>query len=70
LRLIADIETDGFLEHLTKIHCIAVMNADDSSQRWVYSPDNIDQGVQHLSTASELIMHNGIAFDIPSIQKI
>lgn len=70
MRLIADIETDGFLEHLTKIHCIAVMNADDSSQRWVYSPDNIDQGVQHLSTASELIMHNGIAFDIPAIQKI
>ena len=70
MRLIADIETDGFLDKLTKIHCIAVMNADDSSQRWVYSPDSIEEGVQQLSQASELIMHNGIAFDIPAIQKI
>lgn len=70
MRLIADIETDGFVETLTKIHCIAVMNADDTSQRWVYSPDKIDEGVQQLSKASELIMHNGIAFDIPAIQKI
>jgi DNA polymerase-1 len=70
LRLVADIETDGFVEHLTKIHCIAVMNADDTSQKWVYGPDKIEIGVQHLASASELILHNGIAFDIPAIQKI
>ena len=46
------------------------MNADDTSQKWVYGPDKIEIGVQHLASASELILHNGIAFDIPAIQKI
>ena len=70
MRLIADIETDGLLETLTKIHVIAAANADDISQRWVFGPDRIGEGVKLLSQASELIMHNGIAFDIPAIQKI
>jgi len=68
LRLIADIETDGF--DATKIHCLALMNADDSSQRWVFSPDNIAEGIEQLSQASEIIMHNGIAFDLVQIRKV
>lgn len=70
MRLIADIETDGFVETLSKIHTIAVLNADDISQSWVFSPDNIEEGVQLLSKATELIFHNGIAFDIPAIKKV
>ena len=45
------------------------MNA-DTGQRWAYGPDRIDQAVQQLSQASELIAHNGITFDIPAIQKL
>ena len=67
MRLIADIETDGF--NPTKIHVIAAMNADDSSQRWVFGPDRIDEGVKLLSQASEIIFHNGIAYDVPCIKK-
>ena len=70
MRLIFDIETDGFLDKLTTIHCIAVMNADDKTQTWVYGPDSIEKGVQQLQTASELIAHNGICFDIPAIKKV
>ena len=68
MRLVADIETDGLLDTLTKIHCIAVLNADNPTQRWVFGPDRIGEGVKLLAQASELIMHNGIAFDIPAIQ--
>jgi len=68
LRLIADIETDGF--NPTTIHVLAALNADDTSQRWVFGPDNISDGVELLQSASELIFHNGIAFDIPAIQKL
>lgn len=42
----------------------------DTGQRWVYGPDQIDEAIQHLSQASELIAHNGICFDIPAIQKL
>jgi DNA polymerase-1 len=45
------------------------MNA-DTGQRWAYGPDQIDQAVQQLSQASELIAHNGLCFDIPAIQKL
>ena len=68
MRLIADIETDGF--NPTKIHVIAALNADDSSQRWVFGPDRIDEGVKLLSQASEIIFHNGIAYDVPCIKKL
>lgn len=71
MRLIYDLETNGFLDTQDfKIHCIAVMNADDSSQTWVYGPSEIDKGVQHLQTASELIAHNGITFDNCAIRKL
>ncbi len=70
MRLIFDIETDGFLDIFTKIHCIAIMNRDDPSQTWVYGPDKIEQGVQQLQAASEITAHNGLAFDIPCLQKI
>ena len=70
MRLVADIESDNFLNKLTKIHCIAVMNADNPSQTWVFGPEEIDDGVALLQSADELIFHNGITFDVPAIQKL
>ena len=70
MRLVADIESDHFLEKMTKIHCIAVMNADNPSQTWVFGPEEIDDGVTLLQSADELIFHNGITFDVPAIQKL
>ena len=67
-RLVFDIESDGFLDKLTKIHCIAASNADDPSQTWSYGPGEIDMGIELLSGATELIAHNGQAFDILAIQ--
>ena len=33
MRLVFDLETDGYLEHLTKVHCIAIRNADNPVSR-------------------------------------
>ena len=70
MRLVADIETDGLLDTVTKIHCIAVMNADNPEQTWVFSKEQVAEGVQLLQTASELIFHNGITFDVVCIKKL
>jgi len=70
LRLLFDIETDNFVEHLTKIHCIAALNVDQPDQRWSFGPDKINDGIELLQSASELIAHNGICFDIPAIKKL
>ncbi len=69
MKLGFDLESNGFLDTLTKIHCIAVMDF-DTGQRWVFGPDQIDEAIQLLSQASELISHNGICFDFCAIQKL
>ena len=35
LRLVFDVETDGLLPQLTKLHCIELMNA-DTGEQWGY----------------------------------
>ena len=69
MRLIWDIETNGFLEHTTKIHCIAIKDA-DTLESWSYGPSQIEEGIAKLQSASELIGHNIISFDIPALKKL
>ena len=70
MRLVADLESDNFLDKLTRIWVIAAIDADNPSQTWVFGPDRIDEGVALLQSADELIFHNGICFDVPCIQKL
>lgn len=74
-RIIFDIETNGFLNDLTKIHCLAFKFVTDEEEGGclVSLPDcevSIEDGLRTLSTADELIGHNIIKFDIPAIQKV
>lgn len=68
-RLVVDLETDGHLDQLTKIHCIATRDADNPDQSWVYGPHQIDQGIAQIQSASEIIGHNLLGFDILALQK-
>lgn len=70
MRLILDLETDGFLDKMTTIHCLAVLDADKPSDKKLFGPGEIDQAIELASKASELILHNGICFDLPAIKKI
>ena len=69
MRLGADLESNGLLDTATTIHCIELMDF-DTGERWGYGPDEIDQGVEHMMKASELILHNGITFDLPLLRKL
>lgn len=79
MRLIFDIETDGFLDTFTKIHSLVIKDV-DTGEVWSchdLSPDgiaatggNITRGVEILEKATEIIGHNIIEFDIPVIQKL
>ena len=69
MRLVWDIETNGFLEHTTTIHCIAIKDA-DTQESWSYGPNEITEGVAKLMAASELIGHNIISFDIHALSKV
>lgn len=70
MRLVFDIESDGLLDKLSTIFCIALMDADDPSQTWSFGPGEVEKGIQMLSEASEIIAHNGQAFDCRAIKKL
>lgn len=69
MRLIADLETDGLLEKVTKIHCIAAKDIDTKEVHF-FGPDKVEEGVRFLASADLLVFHNGIKYDLPVIEKL
>jgi DNA polymerase I-like protein with 3'-5' exonuclease and polymerase domains len=72
MALIFDIETDGFLETVTKIHCLVIKDTSDNNV-YTYTGSEVEQGVKHLMEWSEIgtmVAHNGLKFDLAVIQKL
>lgn len=69
--LIFDLETDGLLDHLTKIHCLAIYDT-KTDTAYLFDPQSrpISEGIQMLLDADGICGHNIIGFDIPAIQKL
>ena len=63
---IFDIETDGLYEEATKVHCIALKVDDEPTQLFT----DIDKAVEILNNADITVAHNGINFDIPTLEKL
>ena len=73
MKLAFDIETDGLIPDLTKIHCIVARDIDSSEEfRFDGTGDypSIKEGLELLSKADELWGHNIVNYDIPAIQKL
>lgn len=71
--LLFDIETDGFLHELTKVHCLVIREtATGAVSR--FRGDDIPNGLRILMHAPEhgevLTGHNVIKFDIPALKKV
>ena len=69
MRLVADIETNGFLDNVTVVHCIAAKDIDTGTVHTFHGP-TIEEGVRLLQGADTLIFHNGISYDIPVLNKL
>lgn len=69
MRLIFDIETDGLMEKVSKVHCLVAYDPDEDT---LFRFDNaqIEQGLSLLSDATELIGHNIMAYDLPALEKV
>lgn len=71
--LIADIETDGFLDACTKIHSLVL---EDFETGELFSCADqpgfipIETGLKKLTEADVIVFHNGIGFDVPVIEKL
>ena len=69
MRLVFDIETDGLLDQMTKIHCLVAVDP-DTDEVYRFEPAEVGEGVKFLEQADEVIGHNIMSFDIPAIKKI
>ena len=67
--IIFDIETDGLLEEVTKIHCL-VMQDTRTGVVWKFFGDNLKEGIQILKESPQIGGHNVISFDIPVLEKL
>ena len=72
-RLAADIETNGLLNELTTIHCLALKDV-RTGEVWDFADQPghkpVVEGLRMMEEAEMLVFHNGIQFDIPAIQKV
>lgn len=64
-----DVETDGLLDSVSKIHCVVFKDI-DTKEVFKYGPDKLNDAVDRLKNAELLIGHNVIAYDIPVIKKL
>jgi len=66
-----DIETDGLLDEVSKIHCIVMADmVTRKLLKFTTASNNIDQGLKLLSEATELVGHNIMEYDLGVIKKL
>ena len=68
--IIFDIETNGFYEDVDTLHCIALKRIGIDEDVLLFDPSNLDEALDILSSADQLIGHNIIQYDIPVLEKL
>lgn len=69
-RLLFDLEGNGLLPELTKIHCIAATDVDTQQPVGDWGPNEIPAALEALAQADMLIAHFGIGYDFPALEKV
>ncbi len=74
MTLVFDLETDGLLNDVTRIHCIAIYDSTtDEIETYNDEKNNkysISEGIGKLLVADTLVGHNIIGFDLPCLGKL
>ena len=69
MKLVIDVETNGFLDKLDfKIHCVVFKDI-ETEEVYSYNPDNLTKSLQLLNKATLLVGHNIQGFDLPALKK-
>lgn len=71
MRLIVDLETNGFLQECSRIHCIGVRDIGSDYHELIDTQQGIIGWLNKIQKSNdELIFHNGFVFDLPVIKKL
>lgn len=68
-RYIFDLETNGLLDTVSKVHSLVIIDADTGAM-YSHTPTDYMDGIKRLTGADELIGHNIIAYDIEVLKKL
>ena len=70
-RLLFDLETNGLLPNISKVHCAVLMPLGTGlTEQTQYPPPQLDLAVRQLRSARCLVGHNIIGFDLPALWKV
>ena len=73
MKIIFDLETDGLLPDVSKVHCMA-MTVEGAKAAQVFANEDgydcLEQGLEIMSRAEGLIGHNIIGYDLPVLNKV
>lgn len=67
--ILLDLETDGLLPELTKVHLI-VAYVSEEQKHYVYTGDEIREFLNQITDQDTLVAHNAIGFDLPALKKV
>lgn len=67
--VVIDIEADGLLDTISKMHCAVAMTLDEK-EVWRFEPHQVAEFCDFLSTVDVWVGHNIIQYDIPAIKKV
>lgn len=70
MALVFDLESDGLLPTLTKIHVLSITDTQAPNKPMVFRGADVIKGVKLLQDSYMIVGHNIISFDIPALQKI
>lgn len=68
-RLLFDLEGNGLLPEITKVHCLGTADV-DTGERSIFGPNEIENALEQLASADVLIAHNGLRYDFPVLEKL
>lgn len=72
--LIADVEADGLLDTITKIHCISIEEDVPGAEKTTYADypgyPSISDGLRRLRDAERIVFHNGLGYDLFALNAV
>ena len=68
-KIVFDLEADGLLPDATQVWCICTHDVSENVAN-SFTPDDLQQGIDYLNTADELIGHNIVGYDLPLLKKL
>ena len=72
ITLLADVETDGFLEEMTRVWCLVIEDMEGTQVSYADQPgyEPLTKGYERLRAADRVVFHNGVKFDMGAINKV